>query len=434
MTETGQDGSTTAELRSRIAALEAENEELRAAAAPRRPRRFAWRSLGSVLCIVLAAVLIPVSVVAGWARAELVDQSRFVATFAPLADDPAVQTAVRDAAVALIDDQIDIDRTTGALFDGIEQLGLSAEAADALDLLRGPAAQGVRTLLSSGIETFVRSDLFSEVWTTALVSSHRAMLAAVSGGDDGAAVVIDASGRLVIQLAPIISEITTYLADNGFALAAQIPTIDATFVVAQSDSLALVSVVYPLATQIGYWLPLLAFALLLAGLLLARDRRRGTIAAGAGAAVGGIATIIAIGIGAHAVALTAVRSGIPSDAAGAVYGRLVQDMRDSAADVVLVGAIAVLLGALTAIPALVDAVRAVNTRVASAPPLRARESAPWRARVRRGRALSRAALIVLPVALLVLLPVGAAGITVIVLAALVLWWIVAVVETSAEAA
>jgi len=60
-----------------------------AAAAPDdRPaiRGGTWHAFLSAFCIVLAAVLVPVSILGAWVRVELVDEIRFVATLAPLAD------------------------------------------------------------------------------------------------------------------------------------------------------------------------------------------------------------------------------------------------------------------------------------------------------------------------------------------------------------
>jgi len=96
-----------AALKARIAALEAENERLASlaettpieplvSAEPTRRKRNGWRAFVSALCIVIASILVPVSIVAAWARVELVDPDQFVATFGPLVDDPEVQAVVID--------------------------------------------------------------------------------------------------------------------------------------------------------------------------------------------------------------------------------------------------------------------------------------------------------------------------------------------------
>jgi len=80
----------SAQLEQRVRDLEAENARLAAesnvagagTAAGRAPRRSGWwRALLSAVCIVLAAVVLPLSIVAAWARAELVDESPRVSQF-----------------------------------------------------------------------------------------------------------------------------------------------------------------------------------------------------------------------------------------------------------------------------------------------------------------------------------------------------------------
>ena len=109
------------ELEARIAQLEAENAALRsevdattstggtdAGPPPARERRRWGRTAAAVVLVVVGLLLAPVAVISAWARLELVDTERFVATFAPLADDPAVQAYIADEVTAAIEDQVDI--------------------------------------------------------------------------------------------------------------------------------------------------------------------------------------------------------------------------------------------------------------------------------------------------------------------------------------
>jgi hypothetical protein len=149
----------SAQLERRVRELEAENARLAAesdvagagTAAGRAPRRSGWwRALLSALCIVLAGALLPVSIVAAWSRAQLVDESQFVATLAPLAHDPQVQGLVIDQTVGAIDEKVNYDEITGNVIDGIAGLGLPPRAVSALGLLKQPAADGLRNLVHGG--------------------------------------------------------------------------------------------------------------------------------------------------------------------------------------------------------------------------------------------------------------------------------------------
>src|SRR5215204_6720973 len=106
--------TTSYDLQTRIAQLEAENARLRetadlgvAGVAPpatsaRPPRRGRGRTAGAIVLVLIGLLLAPVAVVSAWARLQLVDGDRFVATFAPLAEDPAVQAFLSDEVTTAI--------------------------------------------------------------------------------------------------------------------------------------------------------------------------------------------------------------------------------------------------------------------------------------------------------------------------------------------
>jgi hypothetical protein len=340
--------SDAAALEERIRQLEAENAALRAErpqpapstpAEARTPRRSGWwRALLSAVCITLAAILVPVSVIGGWTRAQLVDEQSFVDTFAPLAQDPRVQDLVIAKATEAIDASVDIDGFTNDLFDGLSGLDLPPRAIDALDLLRAPAAAGVRSLVDSAVTTVVQSDAFAQIWERALTLSHRTLVATVTNSGDGV-VTIDGQGVIGIQLGPIIDELKTALEAQGFGFASAIPTIDATIVVAQSDSLLLVEAVYNLAATVGYWLPFLSIALFALGILIARRRSVASLGSGVGIALGAGFLASALTGASVVLGLNAPSLGIPSATLDTIFFTVVGAMRDTALVLAFVGVV-----------------------------------------------------------------------------------------------
>ena len=210
---------STAELLERISALEAENAALRSQTVAIPPRNdgdeedvrahpgrgWAWTLLAVVL-IVIGAILAPVAVVASWAQVQLTDTDSFVATYAPLADDPAVQKYITDQTVQIIEDKVDIPQLTSQVVDGITDLGTGPVATRALDSLKGPLAQGIVSLIQNTVGHFVASDAFAQVWQEALRASHTQLVATMQG-DANAAVTIGSDGSIGIQLAPIIERV-----------------------------------------------------------------------------------------------------------------------------------------------------------------------------------------------------------------------------------
>ena len=127
------------DLHAQLAALRAENEQLRArdtvtddAVAPPARKSGRWRTVLSAICIVVATILVPVSIVGAWARVQLVEEDAFVDTLAPLVDDPAVQAMIIDETMSGITTQVDFSQLTASVFDGIADLGLPPRAVQAL--------------------------------------------------------------------------------------------------------------------------------------------------------------------------------------------------------------------------------------------------------------------------------------------------------------
>src|ERR671913_274153 len=96
-------------LQERLARLEGENAALRArleSPPPEAPSaeaevhrgRGRWWTVLAVVLVVLGCLLAPLAVIGGWGKTILTDTDAFVATYAPLARDPAVQSYIVDQA------------------------------------------------------------------------------------------------------------------------------------------------------------------------------------------------------------------------------------------------------------------------------------------------------------------------------------------------
>ena len=217
---------TNADLLRRIEELEAENAALRMhpdrvpteplepltpAPATKKQRGWGWTLLATVL-IVIGAILAPVAVVASWAKVELTDTDSFVATYAPLAKDPAVQAYITNEVVDVINQQVDVEQLTSDVIDGITSLGTGPAATKALEALKGPAAQGIQSLIHTAVGNIVSSPAFADVFKAALKLSH-AQLVATMQNDPKAAIAIGSDGSIGIQLGPIIEQVKATLVD-----------------------------------------------------------------------------------------------------------------------------------------------------------------------------------------------------------------------------
>ncbi|WEO76894.1 hypothetical protein BJQ94_16265 [Cryobacterium sp. SO2] len=335
----GPNGSRTAtDPADEIARLSAENARLRGQLGPAAEHRAAtrWRAFFAALLIAIGVLLAPVSVVAYWTKGYINDTDRFVASLAPLAKDPAVQAYLVDEIVTVVNDNVDIDGITKNLFDGLANLDLPPAAKDALSLLEQPAAQGVQSLIRSAATNIVSSDAFAQLWEQALRTSQTQIIAALEG-DTSSALVISDTGEIGIQLGPIIEEVKKELVNRGFSLAQNIPEVNRTIVVAQSDSLVQARTGYQLLNVLGFVLPLVSLGLIVLGVLVARRRARTMIWAGLTLALAMALLSAGIAVGRILFVSALSPTYLPNNVAQALNDAVVPFINTTALSVGLVG-------------------------------------------------------------------------------------------------
>ena len=316
----------TAELRAKIAALEAENDSLRAAT-PRR-RRVHGRSIVAGVLLVIAVLIAPIAVLGTWARVQLVDTDRFVATFAPLAEDPQVQAYISDQAMVAIDENLDIQGIVDDLADGLTQLDLPPRAESAIQLLTVPAAQGIRGLIDDAVDRVVTSEVFADVWETTLRETHSRAIAIIQG-QEGTAITLGDDGTISIDLGVVVSKVKEYMIDNGFGFADAIPDIQKSIPLATADSFALIRTLYQVATAAGYWLPWIVLGLLVAGVALSIRKPRAVVATGAGLAIAFLALLAGFSIGKQFFIGAVSPSVMPAGTATVVFDQVIELMNST---------------------------------------------------------------------------------------------------------
>jgi hypothetical protein len=338
------------DLRAEVDRLRVENDALRTT--PVEPLRQAppvherapgrWRAFASALLIVIAALLVPVSIVTAWARAELVDEEQFVNTLAPLADDPAVQSMIVDETMDAINAKVDFTQLTTNVFDGISQLGLPPRAQSALELLKAPAAQGLENLVDTAVTRVVQSDQFADVWATATRAAHRALTTAATS--DGGGLVVMTDEGVGIQLGAIVDRVKQNLVDRGIGVAQIIPAVDKVVIIGTGETLVTIRTVYALASTLGWWLPLITLALFALGILIARKRSVAIIGTGIGFAAGGGALALGFAIGYPLIGQVAAQLDLSVAGLEVIYSGVIDSMRQTAAVVALLGVFIAVLG------------------------------------------------------------------------------------------
>jgi hypothetical protein len=344
-------------LRARVVELEAELATAEPPPVRKRPGRTSpWWAVSSAVLITLACVLAPLAVASVWASTELSDTDAYVETVAPLADDPAVQQAIATEVTDTIFENLDVQGfTTEALTTLADQENVPPRVADALPGLAVPITNGVESFTRDQVNKFVASPQFADLWDEANRVAHEQVNVLLSGEQGGA---LSAQGdTITVNLGPIIDQVKTRLVDRGFTLAERIPTVDKQFVLAQSESITQAQGFYSTLNTLGVWLPAAVLVLLIAGVVLARDRRRGLLKAALGLTAGMLVLGVALALARSWYVGTTPADILNEQAAGSVFDTLVRFMRTGLRMVAVAGLV-VALGAFLAGPSTV----AVKTR------------------------------------------------------------------------
>ncbi|MFJ7996183.1 hypothetical protein ACIQ7D_03290 [Streptomyces sp. NPDC096310] len=305
------------ELRNRLSVLE-QGGRSRAAGHHR------FRSLGSVLLILLAALLSLLSVVAVWANSIVRDTDRYVATVGPLAKDPDVRKAVTHRVTTVVLAQINVDALVREVSKAASEKGVPPRAAKLLNSLDGPITQGLKQLISGTVERVVTSSAFQTVWVNGNRRAHSALDKALTGQANGAVSV--KNNQVTIDVAPIIAKVKDRLVSAGFGPAAKIPAVHTSFVVFESQDVGKIKAYLRVLQILGGWLPVIALLIAAAGVYVAVNRRHALI---------GVALAVFVAMLVLGIALTVVRDvylnhlppGASQAAAGSVYDALVTFLR-----------------------------------------------------------------------------------------------------------
>jgi len=284
-----------------------------------------WRTPVVVVCLVLSAVLAPLAIVATWAHDQVSNTDRYVATVAPLAEDPAIQKAVSSRITAQLISYLDIRAVTADAANALAARGVPPNVAASLQALGTPLANSVENFIGQRVTRLVQSQEFADAWAQANREAHGQMVAVLTGEKNGA---ITVEGNTVsLNLAVVVDAVKQRLINSGFALAERIPDVQAQFTLFESSDLARVQTGFRILSALARTLPVLAVVFLGLAVAVARRRRRTLVAGSLVIAASMLLLGLALNVF-RVIYLDAVPSDrLPTDAAAAVYDQLVTFIR-----------------------------------------------------------------------------------------------------------
>ena len=328
---------------------------------PERPARGGvWRTVVATILIILAALLAPLAVVASWADDQVGDTDRYVDTIKPLASDPALQKAVADRVANEVVTRLDLAGLTNELADSLSERGLPPRVAGALGALAVPITEQVRTFVEEQTLKFVSSQAFEDAWIEANRSAHEQMVALLTGEGDGALQVRD--GAVQVNLAAVINAVKQRLEDRGLSIVSRLPEINAEFTVFQSADITRAQTAFRLLDNVSTWLPWLAVALFVAGVAVARSRRKALVAGGLAVAFSMLALGLSLNIFREVYLARVPADRLPPDAAASLFDAVVYFIRLSLRAVLVLFLAAAAMAWVTGPGAAPTAVRRGATR------------------------------------------------------------------------
>jgi hypothetical protein len=228
------------------------------------------RWTAAVLIALLAAVLVVSSVVARFARGQLLDTDRYVATVAPLASDPQVQAAIIERVTDEIMVRLPIQQLTTDLAGTI-----GVPNPDRIADLATPAISSwLNGQVHNVVTDVVTSPEFVTVWQAVNRTAHQSLDALLTGEGQ----IVSTSGAdVVVNLGPVVDAAKQAMVQRGFTLAEKIPEMSIPYTVAQIDELPQIQQYVRWLDASATWLPVLAIALLALAAWTAPNRRRGLI-------------------------------------------------------------------------------------------------------------------------------------------------------------
>jgi len=399
----------------------AELERLRAQASDRGRwgRRGRW--LGACALLLVAALLGGLAVVAVYLRGQVLDTTTYVQTVAPLVQDPPV----REAVATRLADEIITRSDVQTLAADVAQRLTAQGAPDRVTDLVGPAVSGLRSFLHREIYDLLGTAQFQQAWEQVNRVGHDGLVTVLEGGQGR---VVTSSGNTVtIDLGALLTAAKDRLADRGLTFVSKIPDVSIPYQLVDSAELPKIRRYTEVLNGAATWLPYVALVLLLAGILVAPNRRRGLMTGFAmlAAVAALLLAVLAIGRSYYLGHLPdAIRS---PDAAAAVIDTMLRYLV-AALQTVLVAALIFLVGGWLAGPsAPATAIRRLGNRVLDAGGRLLARTGSWAAATGRFVAGARVPLriVAVLVALVALIVANRPGI------AAVLWWTLGVVVFSA---
>ncbi len=261
--------------------------------------------------VVIAALLVPISVLTVWAIRTITNTDQYVATMAPLARQQVITDHVAVKATNVLFEKVDVQ---GRLNTALPPKASFAAA---------PIANQVHGFVEDQFKTLLRSTWFQQAWDKANRRLHSSLVSFLEGNQLPAG---QKAQDIAIKLDPVLEKGITQLHNKGITvfdpLQAKLKNAtNLSVTVASKPQVKSIRGVFHLAKTLGWVVPLVALVLIAAAVAVAVDRRKTLLRLGVGVS---ITTIVVLGLVAYErnFFITHAANRASPDVTGAVYDTL----------------------------------------------------------------------------------------------------------------
>jgi hypothetical protein len=311
-----------------------EPAESRPAAFETQARASRNREIAAKVLLGLFCLIIPFSATAIWARNQVFNTDRYVATVDGLAADPVIQEAAATRVSTAIFERIDLGSRVAEILPGDQRV------------LQGPVTAAVEQWATDQIDRFFASDQWQQIWNEANRLAHDALVAVLTGEGRGPLNV--EGGEVTLDLNPLVAQIQTRLEESGLDIFDRVPSgepINAEIVILDSPELAKARRASDLLDRFALLLALVVVALLISYFVLAPSKRKALMNAGLGLAISMTVFLGLVAIG-RAFYLDGVEPESRRQVAAVFFDTILGRLRDGSRALILLGLIVVGVGFL----------------------------------------------------------------------------------------
>jgi hypothetical protein len=236
--------------------------------APKRHRLPRTRGVIAWVLIVLASLLIPLSVISGWAITTVTNTDQYVATMAPLARNPVIQDHLATKATnALFSSHVVQDKVTSAL------------PSSAKPLVQ-PVVSQVKSYVHGIALQVLESENFGKLFDTLNRHTHDAVVDILTGKQSAATKRLEQGGGIVLNLTPALNQIIDKANARGVTLFNPLKPILAEgkeklgFTIISQDQVSKFSGLFNLIVKLRWVTPIAALVIGILSIVIAVKRRK----------------------------------------------------------------------------------------------------------------------------------------------------------------